>query len=55
MSRNAYCPFNRDSLPEPQAPDAVTVIVVEADLVVSAADVAVIVTVAGVGTTAGAV
>jgi hypothetical protein len=51
----AYCPFRRDSLPAPQGGLRITVMVAEADFVESVTDVALIVTVAGAGTAAGAV
>ena len=54
-SRKAYWPFSLLSLPAPQGGIELTVMVVEADLVTSDTEVAVRVTVAGVGTVAGAV
>src|SRR5712692_3837912 len=54
-SRKAYWPFSFDSLPVPQGLELVTVMVADADLVASATEVAVRVTVAGFGTLAGAV
>lgn len=50
-NKKAYWPWNTDSLPAPQRE---MVIVADADLVVSATEVAVRVTVEGVGTVAGA-
>lgn len=56
LSRKAYCPFKRDSLPEPHvaAMEVASVIVAEAVFVPSVTEVAVSVTVGDVGTLAGA-